>query len=136
MLTVSQFTWWEGGRNPWRAAFMCKTLTFAFSSAASGFMRGTFSTGLFHVIVPIWDVQHWYYTMDLRKNFTAVDMKHQETLIRKGTLTIQKLVAICMWKAPASQSCRHLSKKWNICKSVKRGSGINFEASFVVVYSN
>lgn len=31
---------------------------------------------------------------------------------------------------------RHLFKKLNVCKSVKRDSGINFEASFVAVYSN
>lgn len=59
-----------------------------------------------------------------------------KTVIGKGTLTIQKLVAIWMWEAPASQSFSHLSKKLNICQSVKRDSEINFEASFVAAYSN
>lgn len=102
------------------------------SSAASGFMRGTFSTGLFHVIEAIWDARHWYYSMDLRKIFTTVDMKHQKLSLGKGLWQFRSELQ----EAPASQSCRHLSKKLNICQSVKRDSGINFEASFVAVYWN
>lgn len=67
--------------------------------------------------------------------FTAMDMKHQKDLIGKGTLTIQKLIAIWMWETNFTV-LRHLFKKLNVCKSVKRDSGINFEASFVAVYSN